>query len=145
MREAAHHIRKAIIDKLDSQITIDGATVPILNRVPINQDEPFIKVSTLSVDEINENKTSFTNEVIIRIEAITSFFSDNGGEYHTNLIVDDILNLIRTQPNSYIDLSSDNFNVYGVNLDSVKYFEDLELDKTYFRAIIEMSFKVQKI
>lgn len=144
MREAAHHIRKGIIDKLDSQITIDGSTVPIFNRVPINQDEPFIKVSTLSVDEINENKTSFTNEVIIRIEAVTSFFSDNGGEYDSNLIVDEILNLIRTRPDSYIDLSSENFKVYGVNVDSIKYFEDLELDKTYFRAIIEMAFKVQK-
>ena len=144
MREAAHHIRKGIIDKLENQITINGSTVPIFNRVPINQEEPFIKVSTLSVDEIDENKTSFTNEVIIRVEVITSFFSDNGGEYDSNLIVDDVLNLIRTRPDSYIDLSSNNFKIYGVNLDSTKYFEDLEIDKTYFRAILEISFKVQK-
>lgn len=144
MREAAHHIRKGIIDKLENQITINGSTVPIFNRVPINQEEPFIKVSTLSVDEIDENKTSFTNEVIIRVEVITSFFSDNGGEYDSNLIVDEVLNLIRTRPDSYIDLSSNNFKIYGVNLDSTKYFEDLEIDKTYFRAILEISFKVQK-
>ena len=145
MREASHHIRKGIIDALDSQITIDGSTVPIFNRVPINQDEPFIKVSTITVDEVDQNKTSFTNEVLIRIEAVTSFYSDNGGEYHSNLIVDDILNLIRTRSDSYIDLSSDNFKVYGTELQQVRYFEDLEVDKTYFRAIIEMLFKVEKI
>ena len=145
MRESAHHIRKGIIDALDGQITINGTSVPILNRVPLNQSEPFIKVSTVSTNEVDENKTSFTNEVLIRIEAITSFFSDNGGEYDSNLIVDDILNLIRTRSNSYIDLSSNNFKVYGTNVDSVRYFEDMEDEKTYFRAIIEMVFKIQKI
>ena len=144
MNEAAHHIRKGIIDALDSQITINGSTVPIFNRVPMNQDEPFVKVSTLSSDEVDENKTSFTNEIIIQIEAVTSFLSDNGGEYDSNLIVDEILNTIRTRSDSYIDLSSNNFKIYSTKVDSVRYFEDLYSEKTYYRAIVEMAFKVQK-
>lgn len=144
MNEAAHHIRKGIIDALDSQITINGSTVPIFNRVPMNQDEPFVKVSTLSSDEVDENKTSFTNEIIIQIEAVTSFLSDNGGEYDSNLIVDEILNTIRTRSDSYIDLSSNNFKIYSTKVDSVRYFEDVYSEKTYYRAIVEMAFKVQK-
>jgi hypothetical protein len=144
MREAAHHIRKGIINALDSQITINGSTVPVFNRVPINQSEPFIKVSTSSSDEVDENKTSFTNELIIRIESVTSFLADNGGEYDSNLIVDEILNLVRTRSDSYIDLSSNNFKIYSTKVDSIRYFEDLDAEKTYYRAIIEMAYKVQK-
>lgn len=145
MREASHHIRKGIIDALDSQITVNGSFVPVFNRVPFDQEEPFIKVSTITVDEIDENKTSFTNEVTISIDVLTSFYSDNGGEYQSNIIVDEILNLIRTRSDSYFDLSAENFKVYGVKLNRTRYFEEYEDDKTYFRAIIEMLFKIEKI
>lgn len=145
MREAFHHIRKAFIDRLTDAITIGGSYVPVYNRVPTNTNTPFIKIYSYLQDEIDQNQSSFTTECLTRIECVTSFFGDDGGEYQLNLIVDGVLNLIRTRSGGYIDLSADNFNVYTTTIERIRYFEDLENNETYFRAIIEVSNRVEKI
>lgn len=145
MREAFHHIRKAFIDRLTDAITINGSYVPVYNRVPTNTNTPFIKIYSYLQDEIDQNQSSFTTECLTRIECVTSFFGDDGGEYQLNQIVDGVLNLIRTRSGGYIDLSSNNFNVYTTTIERIRYFEDLENNETYFRAIIEVSNRVEKI
>lgn len=95
------------------------------------------------MDEIDQNQSTFNGEYRTRIEAITSFEGDDGGEYQLNLIVDGILDIIRTRSN--IDLSTENFNVYTTTIDRIRYFEDYEDDKTYFRAIIEISNRIEKV
>jgi len=142
MNEIFHHIRKAFIDSLTDQITIGGSFVPVYNRVPIGTETPFIRIYSYQMDEIDQNQTSFSGEYKSRIEAITGFDGDDGGEYQLNLIVDGILAIIRTRTN--IDLSSENFNVYTTTIDRIRYFEDYEDDKTYFRAIIEVSNRIEK-
>ena len=142
MNEILHHIRKAFIDSLTDQITIGGSFVPVYNRVPIGTETPFIRIYSYQMDEIDQNQTSFSGEYKSRIEAITGFDGDDGGEYQLNLIVDGILAIIRTRTN--IDLSSENFNVYTTTIDRIRYFEDYEDDKTYFRAIIEVSNRIEK-
>lgn len=145
MREAFHHIRKAFIDRLTDAITINGSYVPVYNRVPTNTNTPFIKIYSYLQDEIDQNQSSFITECLTRIECVTSFFGDDGGEYQLNQIVDGVLNLIRTRSGGYIDLSSNNFNVYTTTIERIRYFEDLENNETYFRAIIEVSNRVEKI
>jgi hypothetical protein len=145
MIEALHFIRKAIISRLTNQISLNGSVVPIYNRVPSSASEPYIKVSSLSNNEINQNTTSFISECITKIEVVNSFDADDGGELQTNQIVSSILNLIRTRASGYYDLSSDNFKVITCVNENTTYFEDDLQDKTYFRAIIEISNRVEKI
>jgi hypothetical protein len=142
MNEIFHHIRKKFIDALTNQISISGSFVPIYNRVPFGTETPFIRVYSYQMDEIDQNQTTFTGEYKTRIEAITGFDGDDGGEYQCNLMVDGILEIIRTRTN--IDLSTENFNVYTTTVDRIRYFEDYEDDKTYFRAIIEISNRIEK-
>lgn len=142
MNEIFHHIRKKFIDALTNQISISGSYVPIYNRVPFGTETPFIRVYSYQMDEIDQNQTTFTGEYKTRIEAITGFDGDDGGEYQCNLMVDGILEIIRTRTN--IDLSTENFNVYTTTVDRIRYFEDYEDDKTYFRAIIEISNRIEK-
>lgn len=143
MREAFHHIRKAFITALDGNVTLNGSNVPIYNRVPSNASTPFIKIYSYLEDEVDQNQTSFTTELITRIECVTSFQGDDGGEYDLNRIVDQVLENIRSRTN--VDLSGDNFNVYTTTVDRIRYFEDFEEFDTYFRAIIEISNRVEKI
>ena len=111
MNEALHFIRKAIIDRLTNQITVDSATVPVYNRVPSDATAPYIKVFSVSHDEIDSNKDTFTLNCVTRIEAVTSFDADSGGQLTVNQMISNILNLVRTRSSSYFDLSSDNFKV----------------------------------
>ena len=145
MIEALHFIRKAIISRLSDSITINGSYVPVYNRVPSSASEPYIKVSSLSNNESSQNTTSFISECVTKIEVVNSFNADDGGELQTNKIVSSILNLIRTRASGYYDLSSDNFNVITCVNENTTYFEDDLQDKTYFRAIIEISNRVEKI
>jgi hypothetical protein len=145
MLEAIHYVRKAIIAKLNNNITIDGSIVPIYGRVPTNASYPFIRVYSLSNDETDQNQTSFTTETITRVECVTRFASDDGGELDSNLMVSKCLELLRTRSANYIDLSANGFNVYTSVNEGVKYLQDDLSDFTYFRAIIEISNKIEQI
>jgi len=145
MLEAIHYVRKAIIAKLNGNITIDGSIVPIYGRVPTNASYPFIRVYSLSNDETDQNQTSFTTETITRVECVTRFASDDGGELDSNLMVSKCLELLRTRSANYIDLSANGFNVYTSVNEGVKYLQDDLSDFTYFRAIIEISNKIEQI
>jgi len=143
MREAFHHIRKKFIDALDGNVTVNSANGPIFNRVPSTQSTPFIRVYSHLMEEIDQNRSSFNTELITKIECITSFEGDDGGEYQLNQIVDQVIEIIRTRSN--VDLSTENFNVYTTTIDRVRYLEDYEEFTTYFRAIIEVSNRIQKV
>jgi hypothetical protein len=145
MLEAIHYVRKAIIAKLNGNITINGSVVPIYGRVPTNASYPFIRVYSLSNDETDQNQTSFTTETITRVECVTRFASDDGGELDSNLMVSKCLELLRTRSANYIDLSANGFNVYTSVNEGVKYLQDDLSDFTYFRAIIEISNKIEQI
>ena len=145
MLEAIHYVRKAIIAKLNGNVTIDGSIVPIYGRVPTDASYPFIRVYSLSNDETDQNQTSFTTETITRVECVTRYASDDGGELDCNLMVSKCLELLRTRSANYIDLSANGFNVYTSVNEGVKYLQDDLLDFTYFRAIIEISNKIEQI
>ena len=145
MIEALQFIRKAIIDRLTDAITVDGSYVPVYNRVPSSASNPYIRVFSVTHNEIDINRDSFTSECITRIEVVTAFDADDGGELQANQITSEVLRLIRTRSSGYYDLSSDNFNVYTCVNEGVSYEEIDQEDKTYFIANIEISNRVQKI
>jgi len=144
MKEALHFIRKAIINRLSGSVTLNSSSVPVYNRVPSDATFPFIRVYSFRNDEININRDSFITDCQTRIEVVTSFDSDNGGEYDSNLITDQILSLIRTRSSGYYDLSKDDFKVITCTNEGTIYFEDDADDKTYFRSIINISNRIQQ-
>ncbi len=145
MLEAIHYVRKAILAKLNGNVTINSSAVPIYNRVPTNASYPYIRVYSVSNDETDQNQSSFTMETITRVECVTRFVSDSGGELDCNRMVSQCLNLLRTRSANYIDLTSDGFNVYTSVNEGVNYLQDDLTDHTYFRAIIEISNKIEQI
>lgn len=145
MRNAIHFLRRAIINKLQGNITINNAVVPVYNRIPTNANYPLIRVYGVSTDEVSQNQTSYITESITRIECITKFYSDNGGDLDNDLMVSQILELIRTRSDEYVNLTANGFKVYTSELNGVTYLQDDLVDHTYFRAIIEISNKLEQI
>ena len=145
MKDAIRFVRKAIITKLTGNVTIDGSAVSVYNRGPTDASYPFIKVYSVSTDETDQNQTSFTTETITRIECVTRFSSNDGGELDVNIMVEQCLEQLRTRSANYINLVSDGFNVYTSINEGVKYLEDDLSDFTYYRAIIELSNKIEQI
>jgi hypothetical protein len=145
VKEVIQYIRQKIITRLDGNVSFGGSNVPVYNRVPSTQDEPYIIVYSSQERNADENQTSFITECTTRIEVVTAFLSDDGGEYTANSIVNSILQLIRTSKTDYFDLSSNNFSVYSFDLDGITYTEDADEEKTYFKALIDITNKVQQL
>lgn len=145
MNEIVHHIRKAFLDRLSGNITVGGIDVSIYNVIPRNASYPLIRVYSVSNDEIDLNRSSFNVEASLRLEVITRFDGNSGGELQCNQIVDEVLNQIRTRSAGYIDLSANGWNVYAITNNGVNYLEDDFDDHTYFRAIVNINVKAQKI
>ena len=145
MNEIVHHIRKAFLDRLSGNISVGGIDVLIYNVIPRNASYPLIRVYSVSNDEIDLNRSSFNVEASLRLEVITRFDGNSGGELQCNQIVDEVLNQIRTRSAGYIDLSANGWNVYAITNNGVNYLEDDFDDHTYFRAIVNINVKAQKI
>lgn len=145
MNEIVHHIRKAFLDRLSGNISVGGIDVSIYNVIPRNASYPLIRVYSVSNDEIDLNRSSFNVEASLRLEVITRFDGNSGGELQCNQIVDEVLNQIRTRSSGYIDLSANGWNVYAITNNGVNYLEDDFDDHTYFRAIVNINVKAQKI
>lgn len=145
MKEVLHRIRKAFIDKLNGSVLLRGTAVPVYNRVPSDASFPYIRVYSLSNNSVDQNRDSFNSVVITRVEVVTRFDSDSGGELDCNLIVSECLSLLITRSASYINLDDEGFNVYTSTNEGVTYLEDDTNDHTYFRAIIEVGNRVEQV
>ena len=143
--EAIHFIRRAIINRLTDAITVNGSYVPIYNRGPNDASEPYIRVYSVDSNEVDQNADSFMLDCATRIEVVTSFVGDDGGELQANQIASEILDLIRTRSDNYFDLSADGFNVYTCTNEGTSYLYEDGVDKTYFRAVLSISNRVEQL
>ena len=145
MKEVIHRVRKALLDKLNGNVTLRGATVPIYNRIPSNATYPFIRIYSVSNDEVDQNQTNYITETITRLEVITRFSGDSGGELDSNLITDEILKIVRTRSADYINIDDEGFNVFTSTVAGINYLTEDSDDFTYFRTIIELSNRIEQI
>src|SRR6056300_1448126 len=145
MKDPIKYIRQAMINALNGNISYDGANVPVYGRVPSSASEPYIKIYSVQTNEADQNADEFITETLTRIEVITAFDSDSGGELEVNTIVNDILVIIRTRSSGYFDLSSNDFHVYTCVNEGVTYLEDDRNDKTYFTSIIDITNRVLQV
>ena len=145
MREAIHLLRKAIIGRLTGQITLGALILPVYNRVPSNAPDFYIKVYSVDTVEVDQNNTSYAMETTTRIEVVTKFKADDGGELDSNIAMSQVMELVRTRTPNYFDLSLDGFKVYTSVIGMVAYrTEDLK-DYTYFRAILDLENRIEQL
>ena len=144
MKEPIRFIRQKIFTLLNGNVSYGGSNVPVYNRVPSTQSEPYIIIYSADTSQTNQNQSDFIVECITRIEVVTAFLSDDGGELQVNDIVESILELIKTSTTDFFDLTSNNFSVFTSNINGISYSEENDDEKTYYRAIIDIANRVQQ-
>ena len=145
MKDPIKFISLKIIAALDGNITSGGSNVGIYNQVPSSATLPFIRVYGVSTTAVDDNQSKYNVECITRIEVVTRFDGDSGGELNANDIMNQITTLLVTKNQSAFDLSSHNFNCYTSTNSGVTYLEQDTSDHTYFRAILELSNKIEQL
>jgi len=143
MIEIVQEVRKKLIEKIEGNVTYNSSDVPIYNFTPKNQATPYIRIYTIDSNEINFNLSTYILEVNIRIDVITSFDGDGGGELQANQIISQVLNQTRTRTSGYIDLTSNNANVISVINNGVRYIEQYDKDRSYVIANLDLQFKIE--
>ena len=146
MLDPIRYIRLNIISALTGTVTnpSGGGYISVYNRVPSNSVYPFIRVYGLSTNAIDDNQSKYNVECITRVEVVTRFDGDSGGDLDANNIMSQITDLLISKNQSAFDLSAYNFNCYAVQNSGIQYLEDDLTDHTYFRAILELSNKVEQ-
>lgn len=140
----AHHIRKAIFDALNGNVTYSGSVVPVFNKVPHNTTYPFIKIYGDSEKSVNLNQSDFINEVVTKIEVVTRFKGNAGGELQAQLISTLILDIIKPNAGTAFTGLHSGLNNFVCRLENIVYLEDYTKDNTYYRAIISFITDTQK-
>ena len=145
MKDATRFIRLKAITALSGNVTHGGSNVPVYNRVPSDATYPYIRIYSVSTSQIDDNQTKYNADIITRVEVVTRFSADSGGDLTMNDIMDDCLQLLISKNSSAFDLSANNFKVYSTTNESLRYLQEDLNDHTYFRAILEMSNKVAEV
>ena len=143
MHEIVHEIRKGIITQLTNNVSYNSINVPIYNFTPQGEATPFIRIYTTESSENFYNSGSYMIQANIRIDVITSFDGDSGGELQANQIMDQVINLTRTRSENYIDLSSNNAKVISVLNNGINYSETFERDRSYVIANLDLQYQIQ--
>ena len=144
MKDPIKYIRKKIIATIGGAISHGGSNVPVYNRIPSDVSFPYIWVYGLTTNQIDDNQTKYNVECITRVEVVTRFKGDVGGDLDANTIMSAITNLLISKNQSAFDLSSYNFNCYAVENNGITYIQEDLSDHTYFRATLELANKVEQ-
>ena len=145
MNDPTRFVRQKILTALTGNISSGGSVVPVYGSVPSTATFPYIRVYGVDLNEVDQNRTSFTTEVTTRIEVVTRFITDNGGELTANTLISNCLNLLRVRVGNYINLASDGFKVYTSVAESINYLREDTKSHTYYRAILELQNRVMEI
>lgn len=143
MKDPSHLIRKEVYDALNGNVTLNSSSVPIYNVVPSGGSIPYIYIYSVANDNVDDNKSKYVSSITTRVEVVTAFPTNTGGQLDANLAMNQITQLLVSKT-SFFDLSSDNFNVFNARNGGISYItEDNETD-TIYRAVLEFESTVEQ-
>ena len=139
MKDADFILRKAYTTALKGNVTNNGKTVPVYDRVPNGAKPPWIKFGNqATIDDSDKDK--FTTEHLMSLEVHTAFKA-KGGKRQADLISNQILQLIIDQP---LDGSPD-FVFSEQELEGIDFVEDITPNSYVYDKIIIINNYVQQI
>ena len=144
MKDASHFIRKAIYDSLNNNVTLNSANVPVYNVVPSSASTPYILITSIQNNIIDNIKDTFMTQVQTQIEIVTSFDTNTGGQLNANLAMNQISNLLISR-NTFFNLSSDNFKCVSSQNGGIAYITDDTDTETIFRGILTLNNDVEQL
>ena len=143
MKDCSHLIRKKIFDALDGNVVISGSLYPVYNVIPGNVVYPYIYIYSLGNDSIEDNKSKFISEITTRIEVVTAFDTNTGGQLNCNKAVNAITEILISKT-TFFDLSSDDFNVYNAINNGITYLTEDTETQTIYKGVLSFQNSVEQ-
>jgi hypothetical protein len=146
MKDVGELIRKKLYERLNGAIVIDLQEVPVYDSASVlaTAIEPYILLSTFVSTEVLEgSKQSYGQEVSVLIEIGTRFDNSFGGKLLSDRISNEVIELVRTRQDGYLDLMPD-WYVIRTLMESTNTLEQLIDTGVLVRRLIRFTFKIQQ-
>lgn len=115
MIEVAHHIRKAYVDLLDGNLTLNGDNVNIYDELADDTDEDNYVILSTQTDSDTSNKHGFESDHTITIDIVTRF-QTAARKYPSEDIAGQILALVLPTPQTTGLVSPSGLQITAVRL-----------------------------
>ena len=146
MKDVGELIRRKLYERLNGAIVIDLQEVRVYDSASVLAEaiEPYILLSTFVSTELGEgSKSSYGQEVSVLIEIGTRFDNSFGGKLLSDRISNEVMELVRTRQDGYLDLSPD-WYVIRTLMESTNTLEQLIDTGVLVRRLIRFTFKIQQ-
>jgi len=146
MKDVGELIRQKLYERLSGAIVIDLQEVPVFDSASVlaAATEPYILLSTFNSTELLEgSKQSYGQEVSVLIEVGTRFDNSFGGKLLSDRISNEVMELVRTRQDGYLDLLPD-WYVIRTLMESTNTLEQLVDTGILVRRLIRFTFKLQQ-
>jgi hypothetical protein len=146
MKDVGELIRQKLYERLSGAIVIDLQEVPVFDSASVlaAATEPYILLSTFNSTELLEgSKQSYGQEVSVLIEVGTRFDNSFGGKLLSDRISNEVMELVRTRQDGYLDLLPD-WYVIRTLMESTNTLEQLVDTGVLVRRLIRFTFKLQQ-
>ena len=146
MKDVGELIRQKLYERLNGAIVIDLQEVRVYDSASVLAEayEPYILLSTFVSTELGEgSKSSYGQEVSVLIEVGTRFDNSFGGKLLSDRISNEVMELVRTRQDGYLDLSPD-WYVIRTLMESTNTLEQLIDTGVLVRRLIRFTFKIQQ-
>ena len=146
MKDVGELIRQKLYERLNGAIVIDLQEVRVYDSASVLAEayEPYILLSTFVSTELGEgSKSSYGQEVSVLIEVGTRFDNSFGGKLLSDRISNEVMELVRTRQDVYLDLSPD-WYVIRTLMESTNTLEQLIDTGVLVRRLIRFTFKLQQ-
>ena len=146
MKDVGELIRQKLYERLNGAIVIDLQEVRVYDSASVLAEayEPYILLSTFTSTELLEgSKQSYGQEVSVLIEVGTRFDNSFGGKLLSDRISNEVIELVRTRQDGYLDLLPD-WYVIRTLMESTNTLEQLVDTGVLVRRLIRFTFKIQQ-
>jgi hypothetical protein len=146
MKDVGELIRQKLYERLSGAIVIDLQEVPVFDSASVlaAATEPYILLSTFVSTELSEgSKEAYGQEVSVLIEIGTRFDNSFGGKLLSDRISNEVMELVRTRQDGYLDLSPD-WYVIRTLMESTNTLEQLIDTGVLVRRLIRFTFEIQQ-
>jgi hypothetical protein len=146
MKDVGELIRQKLYERLSGAIVIDLQEVPVFDSASVlaAATEPYILLSTFNSTELSEgSKQAYGQEVSVLIEVGTRFDNSFGGKLLSDRISNEVMELVRTRQDGYLDLLPD-WYVIRTLMESTNTIEQLIDTGLLVRRLIRFTFKLQQ-
>jgi len=133
MKDSKLQLREGYYSTINN-ISVNSTTIPLFDRVPRGQAEPYIYFERLIGNE-QSTKTSEGNDVTVTLTIVTRDTADAGGRKFSEQIADKVIQEITTNSPNLLSLSSDKYLIWTRIANSDSFEEETENGVRYFYQI----------